>query len=57
MHSLAVSTVHFASRRKVAASTGPATQFSTRPSGAQKYAATLPPCFCPLTILKVATFW
>src|SRR5262245_60797636 len=41
----------------VAASTGPATTCSTRPSGAQKYAATLPPCFWPLTILNVATFW
>ena len=35
-----------------------ATMCSTRPSGAQKYEATLPPCFCPpLTIRNVATFW
>src|SRR5262249_1738132 len=54
---LVVSTTHFDSRSMVAASTGPATQCSTRPSGAQKYAATLPPCFWLPTILKVATFW
>src|SRR6476660_9250409 len=29
----------------------------TRPSGAQKYVATLPPCLAPPTILNVATFW
>src|SRR5256885_15456948 len=67
LHSLtqrvAVSTTHLASLSMVAAFTGPATQCSTRPSGAQKYAATLPPClvgtapFGVVTILNVATFW
>ena len=40
-----VSTTHFASRRNAGAFTGPAMACSTRPSGAQKYEATLPPCF------------
>src|SRR5262249_10043067 len=54
---VALSTTHFASRSMVAASTGPATQCRTRPSGAQKYAATLTRCFCLPTIRKVPTFW
>src|SRR5438477_11872041 len=53
----AVPTTHLASLKNVPASTGPAIQCSTRPSGAQKYEATLPPCFCLPTIRKVPTFW
>ena len=41
----------------MSASTGPAMACSTRPSGAQKYDATFPPCFWAPTILNVATFW
>src|SRR5262249_56059847 len=54
---LGVWTTHFASLSMTEAFTGPATTCSTRPSGAQKYDATLPPCLAPLTILNVATFW